>query len=128
MKKLPLLIVLFIFTFQVSSFAQQKHQAKATFYSQKFNGRRTASGEKYWDYLPTAASNFFKLGTRLLVTNKRNGKSIEVVVNDRMASRYNKHRLDLSKSAYKNIASINTGVVPVEIEIIENDDDLSYKM
>lgn len=92
--------------------------AKASYYHSKFNGRKTATGDTYWDHLATAASNIYKLGTRLLVTNKNTGKSVEVVVNDRMAQHI-KGRVDLSKSAFRKIASTEGGLVPVTIEILD---------
>ncbi|HMR84183.1 MAG TPA: septal ring lytic transglycosylase RlpA family protein, partial [Niabella sp.] len=90
----------------------------ASFYHSKFNGRKTATGDIYRDYLLTAASNIYKLGTRLLVTNKHTGKSVQVVVNDRMAPGI-KNRVDLSKSAFQKIAHTDRGVVPVEVKILE---------
>lgn len=92
--------------------------AKASFYSKSFNGRKTATGETYWDHLLTAASNIYKLGTRLLVVNKSTGKKVEVVVNDRMAP-HMKGRVDLSRSAFQKIASVNSGVVPVKVYVLD---------
>ncbi len=92
--------------------------AKATFYSKSFNGRKTATGETYWDHLMTAASNIYKLGTRLLVVNKSTGKKVEVVVNDRMAP-HMKGRVDLSRSAFKKIASTERGIVPVKVYVLD---------
>ena len=99
-------------------FAQNKEEAsKASYYHSKFNGRKTATGDTYWDHLKTAASNVYKLGTRLLITNKNNGKSVAVVVNDRMATHI-KGRVDLSKSAFQEIAGLDNGLVPVEVEVL----------
>src|SRR5208337_2321258 len=55
----------------------------ASWYGPGFDGRRTASGEIYNQEQMTAASNIFPLGTRLMVTNLENNRSIEVRVNDR---------------------------------------------
>ncbi|MGJ7033753.1 septal ring lytic transglycosylase RlpA family protein [Niabella hirudinis] len=95
--------------------------AKASFYSKSFNGRKTATGETYWDHLLTAASNIYKLGTRLLVINKSTGKKVEVVVNDRMAPHI-KGRVDLSRSAFQKIASVHSGVVPVKVYVLDGKD------
>ncbi|WP_018628098.1 septal ring lytic transglycosylase RlpA family protein [Niabella aurantiaca] len=92
--------------------------AKASFYSKNFNGRKTATGDTYWDHLMTAASNIYKLGTRLLVVNKHTGKKVEVVVNDRMAA-HMKGRVDLSRSAFQKIASTDKGVVPVKVYVLD---------
>ena len=98
----------------------------ATYYHSKFNGRKTASGEIYKPNKLTCASNNYELGTHVIVTNTQNGKSVMVKVNDRMAIRYS-DRIDLSPQAFKKIASLHTGKVPVKVEIvnpqtIENDD------
>ena len=92
--------------------------AKATFYSKSFNGRKTATGETYWDHLLTAASNIYKLGTKLLVVNKATGKKVTVTVNDRMAPSL-KGRVDLRKSAFQKIASLDKGIVPVKVYVLD---------
>jgi len=116
MKKCLVLLFAFIFSY-AKGFAQTTTQ-KASYYHSKFNGRKTATGDIYRDYLLTAASNIYKLGTRLLVTNKKTGKSVQVVVNDRMAPGI-KGRVDLSKSAFQKIAHTDHGIVPVEVKILE---------
>lgn len=120
MKKCLVLFFAFVFSY-AKSFAQSSTQ-KASYYHSKFNGRKTATGDIYRDYLLTAASNIYKLGTRLLVTNKKTGKSVQVVVNDRMAPHI-KGRVDLSKSAFQKIAQSGNGLVPVEVQILEGKKD-----
>ncbi len=117
MKKILIVVLTTIFS-SIAAFAQTvKQSAKASYYHSKFNGRKTATGDIYRDYLLTAASNIYKLGTRLLITNKNTGKSVNVVVNDRMAPGI-KGRVDLSKSAFQQIASLHHGIVPVEISVV----------
>lgn len=118
MKKL--ICVLMVFSLSCSlGFAQSGNgdQLRASYYHSKFNGRKTATGEVYRDHLFTAASNMYKLGTKLLVTNLKTGKSVVVTVNDRMAS-HMKGRVDLSKSAFSKIASLSSGLVNVVVEVI----------
>lgn len=124
MKKCLVLFFVFLLSY-VNGFSQTSTQ-RASYYHSKFNGRKTATGDVYRDYLLTAASNIYKLGTRLLITNKRTGKSVQVVVNDRMAPHV-KGRVDLSKSAFQKIAHLNNGIVHVEVQILEGkkDDDNS---
>ena len=55
----------------------------ASWYGPGFNGHRTASGERFNTGAFTAAHRFFPFGTRVLVTNRRNGRSVEVRINDR---------------------------------------------
>ncbi len=120
MKKCLVLLLVFSF-FYLDGFSQTSTQ-KASYYHSKFNGRKTATGDIYSDYLLTAASNIYKLGTRLLVTNKKTGKSVQVVVNDRMAPHI-KGRVDLSKSAFQKIAHLKSGVVHVEVQVLDGKKD-----
>lgn len=92
----------------------------------KLNGRKTASGEVFNDQLfTTAASNHYKMYDLLLVTNVKNGKSVQVYVNDRGGfSKYDKgrRRLDLSKKAFETIAPLSQGVAEVTIEVLNKED------
>ena len=90
----------------------------ASFYADKFNGRPTASGEIFSQDKFTCACNVLRLGTWIKVTNLLNGKSVEVVVNDRLHPKM--HRLvDLSKIAAKKLEFISYGVVKVKVEVIK---------
>ena len=88
----------------------------ASWYGDKpWEGRKTASGEIFNQNAMTTASNSHKMGTKLLVTNIKNGKSVVVRVNDTGGfSRYGR-TLDLSKAAFYKIASPGQGVVKVKI-------------
>jgi rare lipoprotein A len=116
-----LLICLSLFPFFISAQtpALQKSvwEGVASYYHAKFNGRRTASGEKFSNEALTAANNFLKLGTRVRVTNLKNGKMVEVVINDRMNAR-NKRLIDLSAAAAKALGFFGNGLCRVKIEII----------
>ncbi len=127
MKKCLVLSFFFLLSFLVSTAQKKITTQKASYYHSKFNGRKTASGAIYSDHRLTAASNTYKLGTRLLVTNKKTRKSVQVVVNDRMSPKI-KGRVDLSKSAFKKIARIDHGVIPVEIRVLNGteEDDNSF--
>lgn len=97
-----------------------KKEASASYYHDKFNGRKTASGEKFDNERFTAAHRKFPFGTMLKVTNIASGKSVVVVVNDR--GPFTKGReIDLSRKAYKTIAASQTsGLMKVKIEVIED--------
>jgi rare lipoprotein A len=87
----------------------------ASYYGDKFEGRRTAGGEDFHQSLLTAAHKQLPFGTIVRVTNLSNHKSVIVRVNDR--GPFVRGRIiDLSKSAAKNIDMINAGVVKVKIE------------
>ena len=90
----------------------------ASWYGPGFNGHRTSSGEIYNQDDLTAASTLFPLGTRLLVTNQENGRSVEVIVNDH--GPYVKGRgLDLSERAARVLGMIGPGTAPVRMEVLE---------
>lgn len=63
------------------------------------------------------ASLTFKKGSRLLVTNLQNGKSVVVKVND--SGPFNGRSIDLEKSAFSKIASLSAGVVNVKVELLK---------
>lgn len=92
-----------------------------SWYGGKFHGRQTASGERYDKNELTAAHKTLPFGTKVRVTNIRNGKSVVVEINDR--GPYVKSRvLDLSQAAFDEIGHTNTGVMQVEYEVLEDED------
>jgi rare lipoprotein A len=95
-----------------------KKKAHASYYHNKFNGRRTASGKKFDNNAYTAAHKKLPFGTIVKVTNEANGKSVIVEVTDR--GPFSKAReIDLSRRAFMDITSNkNSGVVIVTIEEI----------
>lgn len=89
----------------------------ASFYGDKHQKRKTASGEVYRHDLKTAAHRKLPFGTVLQVTNPKNGKRVVVKVNDR--GPFVKGRIiDLSKSAFNTIGSTSAGLLEVEIEVL----------
>lgn len=90
---------------------------KASWYGGDFQGQRTASGERFDLNEMTAAHRRLPFGTRILVTNLENNKSVEVVVNDR--GPYVPGRLvDLSKGAAEELSFAQEGIVPVRVETL----------
>ena len=89
----------------------------ASFYSNSFNGKKTANGEIYSHKKMTAACNVLPLGTWIKVTNLRNGKSVIVKVNDRLHSRM-KRVVDLSKDAADKLKYIKSGLTRVKVEVL----------
>ncbi len=95
---------------------KQVQTGKASYYGGRWHKRLTASGERYDQNSMTAAHKTLPFGTRVKVTNLRNGKSCEVRINNR--GPYTKGRvIDLSVAAAKQIGSVNDGVVPVKLEV-----------
>jgi len=95
----------------------------ASFYSAKFNGLKTASGEIYKHKKYTAASNLFLINSVVRVTNMRNGKSVLVRINDRMHPKMLKKGrvIDLSGGAAKKLSMTKKGegIVRVIIEAVD---------
>lgn len=89
----------------------------AAVYSDKLNGRKTASGERYDRNALTAAHKTLPFGSRVKVTNSKNQKTVTVRINDRgpvQAGRI----LDLSPAAAK-VLGINTkGMGDVSAEVV----------
>ncbi|MFB3389867.1 septal ring lytic transglycosylase RlpA family protein [Flavobacterium sp. LAR06] len=97
-----------------------KENAHASYYNDKFDGRKTASGVKFDNSKLTAAHKKLPFGTKLKITNEKNRKSVIVVINDR-GPFVNGREIDLSKKAFMDITSNKSGgVVFVKIEIIRN--------
>ena len=93
----------------------------ASWYGPGFTGNRTSSGEIYDLGDMTAAHQTLPLGTRLVVTNLDNGRSIEVRVNDR--GPFAKGRIiDLSYAAARELALVGPGTAQVRVESIDEDD------
>ena len=89
----------------------------ASYYSNTFNGRKTANGEIYSHKKMTAACNVLPLGTWIKVTNLRNGKSVVVKTNDRLHTRM-KRVVDLSRKAADKLDYVKSGLTRVRIEVI----------
>lgn len=91
---------------------------KASYYADKFIGRRTANGEIFRQRKKTAASKTLPFGTRVKVKNLSNGKTVKVRINDR-GPFVEGRIIDLSRKAAKKIGMIRAGVQPVEIKYKE---------
>ena len=96
-----------------------KKSAMATYYADKFNGRKTTSGERFHNAKYTAAHMKLPMGTIVRVTNENNGKFVDVKVNDR-GPFSKKLEIDLTKKAFMEIASNkNTGSFKVKLEVLD---------
>ena len=89
----------------------------ASFYHDKFNGRKTANGEIFSQKKMTAACNVLPLGTWIKVTNLRNGKWVYVKTNDRLHPRM-KRLVDLSRIAAKKLGYTGHGLARVKVEVL----------
>lgn len=95
-----------------------EQQGIASFYADKFEGRPTSNGEIYTHDKMTAAHLTLPFNTRVKVTNKANGKTVVVRINDR-GPFVEGRIIDLSRSAAKKLGLLITGLAEVKIEKVE---------
>ncbi|MDZ7597942.1 MAG: septal ring lytic transglycosylase RlpA family protein [Desulfobacterales bacterium] len=91
---------------------------RASWYGEKFHGRRTSNGEIYDMYALTAAHKTLPFDTYVKVRNLDNNRSIVVKINDRgpfVSGRI----IDLSYTAAKEIGVVGPGTAPVEVVALE---------
>jgi len=111
-----LLVLLFMMSATGTALAAEVLEGEASYYSDKLDGNKTASGEIYKKDGLTAAHRTLAFGTRVKVTYLKTGKSVVVVVNDR--GPHAKSRIiDLSGAAAQQVGMIDDGHGPVKLEI-----------
>jgi len=88
---------------------------KGSFYADKFQGRSTASGEKFDQHKMTAAHRTLPFGTKVKVTNLANGRSVNVTINDRGPFAPGRI-IDVSKKAARKLGMVDAGVASLEIK------------
>jgi rare lipoprotein A len=88
---------------------------KASYYADKFEGRRTSNGEIFKQRKKTAAHRTLPFGTLVTVKNLANGRTVKVRVNDR-GPFVQGRTIDLSKKAAKKLDMVNAGVASVELK------------
>lgn len=94
-------------------------EGTASYYHNMFEGRKTANGEIFRQSKLTAANNYLPLGTMVRVTNLKNGKTVVVKINDRMAKRLTHVRLiDMSREAARRLGYLNAGLAKVRMEVL----------
>ncbi|MDJ0600038.1 MAG: septal ring lytic transglycosylase RlpA family protein [Crocosphaera sp.] len=94
-----------------------RRKGMASWYGPGFHGRLTANGERYNQNGLTAAHKSLPFGTQVRVTNLNNGRSVIVRINDRGPYIHGRV-IDLSKGAAGVIGLLNSGVAPVQLEIL----------
>ena len=96
-----------------------KKNVEASHYSDKLNGRRTASGQVFSNKKYTAAHKTLKFGTKVKVTNLANNKSVIVTINDR-GPHTRKREIDMAKRPFLDISHNNgRSLLRVSLEIVE---------
>ncbi|UYQ92866.1 septal ring lytic transglycosylase RlpA family protein [Chitinophaga horti] len=113
--KIQVLVLFSILIFASACSRKVTEAGKASYYADKFHGRKTASGATFSQSKLTAAHKSLPFGTKVKVVNRDNGRTVKVRINDRgpfVAGRI----IDLSKKAAKKIGLIQAGVANVEIK------------
>ncbi len=82
-------------------------------------GQRTANGEIFNQRAMTAALPSIALNSVVEVTNLQNGQKIQVRINDRLPPIHRGRVIDLSKAAFSKLASLSTGLIDVELRVIQ---------
>ena len=107
--------------FASAALSVYKNSAVASYYADKYHGRKTSNGEVFNMYDLTAAHKSLPFNTKVKVTNLSNGKSVVVRINDR--GPFVKGReIDLSKAAAVKIGMIKSGTAKVSLEIVGGSD------
>ena len=128
----PLLPILFASIVLAGACAQRKapssspasiehHRAetgKASWYGKAHQGKRTASGERFDMHALTAAHRTLPFGTIVRVTDLKNGKSVNVRINDRGPFHHDRI-IDLSYEAARKLGFVERGTARVEVVVVE---------
>ena len=91
----------------------------ASWYGPQFAWHRTASGERFDPRELTGAHRTLPFGSRVRVTNLRNGRSVDVTINDRGPYR-RRREIDLSYGAAQALGMLQRGIVEVRIELLDS--------
>ena len=112
-------------SFSVSAVSRQEHttnsrvqKGRAAFYSPALEGHKTACGERYVASELTTAHRSLPCGTRVRITNTKNGKSVEATVNDRGPTSRNRI-VDVSRAVAEKLDFVKQGTTTVKIEIVQ---------
>lgn len=117
--KYTIALIFFLYSYQLFSQNNFVQTGKCTYYANKFNGRRTTSGDIYNKNIYTAAHRKLPFNTFVKVTNTNNNKSVIVRINDR--GPFSKSLIiDVSWVAAKDLDIVYSGVAPCKIEIVDN--------
>ena len=124
-KKVLLLFFCVLIAVGVSSCARSTtswkgytEQGNASYYSDKFQGKKMANGKPYRKGKLTAAHKKIPLGSRVKVTNPKNHRSVKVIITDRGPHTRNRI-LDLSRASAQRLGIVQAGVSPVRIKVLK---------
>jgi rare lipoprotein A len=93
-------------------------RGKASWYGPRFHGKKTANGDIFDQRKLTAAHKTLPLGSKAIVTNLKNGNSVEVEINDR-GPYVSERIIDVSYAAAKQLGFDKSGTAPVQVELLQ---------
>ena len=119
-KKYISILVLCAFSCGSRNHANQSgfRSTTVSYYADRFDGNKTASGATYRHSRMTASNKTLAFGTRVEIINPENQKSVIITVNDRGPLKPSR-AFDLSQGAFKKIANLEEGIVPVKYRILK---------
>lgn len=94
-----------------------RESGKLAWYGRKFAGRTTASGKPFNPQAMTMAHKTLPFGTKVKVTNPKNGKSVVLRVNDRGPTQADRIG-DVSQAAARKLGMLRAGVIDAELEVV----------
>ena len=101
-----------------SGAARSSYQSTTiSYYANKFNGKKTASGDVYKHSKMTAAHKTLSFGTKVEIINIANSKKVQVTINDRGPLKSGR-AFDLSQGAFKKIGHLNEGILKVKYKVL----------
>lgn len=106
------LVVVFLLAMRGASKADD---GRASWYHE---GKRTATGERFNPDGLTAAHRSLPFGTMVRVTNRANGRSVVVRINDRGPAKWTRRSIDVSRGAARALGMIRSGVATVHIQAV----------
>ena len=122
-KSLNLLLIVLLsialYSCSANSGAARSYYQSTTvsYYANKFNGEKTASGDVYRHSKMSAAHKTLSFGTKVEIINIENSKKVMVTINDRGPLKSGR-AFDLSQGAFKKIGNLNDGILKVKYKVV----------
>ena len=117
-RSIEVAVVFFVVLGVVGVATAQSEEGVAHFYNDKFQGKKTSSGEPYDKNGLTAAHKKLAYGTKVKVTNVANGKSVVVTVNDRLGAS-SPAVIDVTRRAAEELDFVKSGKTTVKLEVVK---------
>jgi len=113
-------VMLMLVSWQGPAEPRDAQRGEASWYGKRFNGRKTANGDRFSEKEMTAAHRTLPLGTKVMVENLQTGEQAEVKITDRGPYAQPARRIiDLSRAAANSIGIVQQGKIPVRLVVTE---------